>query len=1071
MFGRMLLYVFALFGLVAGQATITIDGLVNRTITTSGVMYGSVEPLVLMVVGTDAVVRCGSTLRAQFYGMVTTAVFTIGPPPFSFLFVDVSGVSTTLLFQWCGPGQAYATHDVMAVQAGVVPETHGRIVAGACPPSMLNDGDFSGVAMLVAGDRHACGMLYDGRVYCWGTNDLCQFGVGVPTAKPTTYAVLYPHFDDFIWLTANGGVTCGIRRVGDVVCWGMLRGVPAPNQPCETNGYARFGFGLGVTSSQSMSIGITRNGIAVTNNNHIYMVELSGVFGLPRSDWSLYSDYSITSQRGGVYWSQYPIWTVNLFTFKIYRGIVSHGDTAFGILDLQYGFIGWFGAGAPCDGLIETSYAGAGCFLAVSLGVVPPITTFYFPGGTVLLYDQLVYATTIRIFAPINASAYGFFYSTFYGAMMGVGANYDANSGAMTDGLPRSGFDCRNGGVCVMCSGRCYAFTRGRGHYCMFANTWVCAGDNLNGQLQFWAGALNNTGTFVSVQVVAGGDVTCSIIPLANRVRCVGVYGTGVVAFVGADVYAGFVDGSVARGLPAQASASFTGSDVTRLGIAVGGIPVYVTGRGGCFVEYAVACGNATYNFSASSSPRRYAIQCGPGLPMCVELQSCVVSDWAVHGDPVSTGVVVSISAGDTYTCRLLLNGIVECVGEVMTCGYILPVGGAYDMLEFNAVYTGGIGPIGRIASTKTTTCYVAQDGHAVACSGSTPVYRWCTPQTMFVATATDGMIIEDVWVGSSAVCYSEAVVPLTMTTTLRRVWCAGVTTPTNVLGYSGTLVGNVMRPTPVGQFGVRLLQNSTYAPLLFWGRVQMMLDMDGTADVGPCMVVGDARCMPIVFGVPQLVINRTMFCAGLLTSAAMIRNSISARYNGTGFSTFGGIVYDGGVVAVGGSYGNISCVVLKDGYAACVGQWDQPGVREWDRMAGVWGARYGRLWKVGNGRVARVAAGMRHVVLLTVDNAMYCIGDNGYGQCGRMYTNISSDGVAVSMSPSLALWPYTEAVDAATLIPVVVPVTVYDISLSAFIMSPLMFCGVGFMALAGILSYVCAYNIHRRFVWTVKQR
>jgi len=1046
----------------------TIDGAVNKTIVTSGTLYGSTDPLMLRVQASDGVVRCGSVLQAQFYGMTTVATFTLSQPPFSFFFIDVLGASVTLMFLWCGPGVTYATHDVIALQTGVVPETHARIVAGTCPVSMLNSGDFYGFIMIVNGDDHACGMHMDGRVYCWGMNDHCQLGVGLPTGTPIGRGVLYPHFSDFIWITANKGVTCGLRYGGDVVCWGMFRGDPSPNQQCETNGFSRYGFGLGLTASSGLAIGITSNGLAVTNENRIYLVDFSNEITQPTSDWTLFADYSVTLNRGGAYWSQYAVWASDLTKQGITNGFVAHGDTAFGIVDLRYGFIGWLGPDAPCGGLEQTSPLSSGCMLALSMTVPSAMIGSYVINGRFTMYGGIVYATKVRIFGPVRTGSYGFYYNTFYGQQMGVGDFYDANTGQMNDGLPRGGFTCLGGGVCSIGMFNFSSFSRGRGHFCLSNGTWVCRGDNVDGQLDYRLAIVSGIVGISAFQLAAGGDTTCYIVTPGYRVRCIGAYGTGVVRFVGSDVYSGYVEGSVVVGQPVSVQANVVGGWMQSAIVGVGGMSVQINARGGCFVEYQVACNNTVYNFSASAGPRRYAMTCG-NVPMCVELQTCVTNDWAVRGSAVSTGVVVGVSVGDTYTCRLLLSGTVECVGEVTDCGYILPLWNVYDMLEFNAVYTGNIGPIGQLASTGSTTCYIAQDGHAIACSGSTQSYHWCVPQSMFVAYASSGMIIEDMWVGSQGVCYSEAVVPVTALTSVRRVWCAGVSTSNNLLGYSGELVNGVMQPTPVGRFALRLMQNVSYMPLSFRGRVRMLLDMDGTAGVGPCVVVADARCMPIVFGT-SLRVNATMFCVnGVVTSASGIAKSISARYNATSFYTFDGQRYDGQVVSASSSYGNVSCVVLVDGYAACIGAWQQKTVQTWDRMAGVWGNRYGRLWKIGDGSISRVATGLRHLVLLTTDNVMYCIGDNGFGQCGHVYTNVSSDGVAVAMSPELSTWPYVASVMMLT--DVTTMPTVYDVSLSEFATSTLLFVGVVCILCALVISIGCSYAVHHRFVWSVKKR
>ena len=82
-----------------------------------------------------------------------------------------------------------------------------------------------GVQMVAVGNAHACALLGDGSVYCWGSNARCQFGTGLAAGNRVYTAVRYTWFADFEYLTANGDVTCGIRAnvTGlNVVCWHKL---------------------------------------------------------------------------------------------------------------------------------------------------------------------------------------------------------------------------------------------------------------------------------------------------------------------------------------------------------------------------------------------------------------------------------------------------------------------------------------------------------------------------------------------------------------------------------------------------------------------------------------------------------------------------------------------------------------------------------------------------------------------------------------------------------------------------------------------------------------------------------
>jgi alpha-tubulin suppressor-like RCC1 family protein len=71
---------------------------------------------------------------------------------------------------------------------------------------------------LTTGGAHACGLLNDGTVRCWGDNIAGQFGNGtlVSTTSPVNAAA------GFSWssITATYRGTCGITSANVAYCWG-----------------------------------------------------------------------------------------------------------------------------------------------------------------------------------------------------------------------------------------------------------------------------------------------------------------------------------------------------------------------------------------------------------------------------------------------------------------------------------------------------------------------------------------------------------------------------------------------------------------------------------------------------------------------------------------------------------------------------------------------------------------------------------------------------------------------------------------------------------------------------------
>jgi len=83
------------------------------------------------------------------------------------------------------------------------------------PVRIIGGLDFSSVA---AGDRHSCGALVDGRVYCWGLNLYGAIGDGSRFDQLAPVPVSAGHTFDS--LQAGSGVVCGVSGT-DGLCWGL----------------------------------------------------------------------------------------------------------------------------------------------------------------------------------------------------------------------------------------------------------------------------------------------------------------------------------------------------------------------------------------------------------------------------------------------------------------------------------------------------------------------------------------------------------------------------------------------------------------------------------------------------------------------------------------------------------------------------------------------------------------------------------------------------------------------------------------------------------------------------------
>ena len=82
----------------------------------------------------------------------------------------------------------------------------------------------SDVRSVVAGGRHACALLKDSTVRCWGANDEGQLGNGTTTAQaapiPVGNAKGTAPLSDVMALAAGDAFTCALMQDGTVLCWG-----------------------------------------------------------------------------------------------------------------------------------------------------------------------------------------------------------------------------------------------------------------------------------------------------------------------------------------------------------------------------------------------------------------------------------------------------------------------------------------------------------------------------------------------------------------------------------------------------------------------------------------------------------------------------------------------------------------------------------------------------------------------------------------------------------------------------------------------------------------------------------
>jgi len=74
------------------------------------------------------------------------------------------------------------------------------------------------VSVSASNGLHACALLDDGRVACWGNNGIGQLGDGGADGRP--YADYVMGLDDAVDVVTGIFETCAIRMTGELACWG-----------------------------------------------------------------------------------------------------------------------------------------------------------------------------------------------------------------------------------------------------------------------------------------------------------------------------------------------------------------------------------------------------------------------------------------------------------------------------------------------------------------------------------------------------------------------------------------------------------------------------------------------------------------------------------------------------------------------------------------------------------------------------------------------------------------------------------------------------------------------------------
>ena len=185
-------------------------------------------------VKSDRTVKCWGA--NAFYGQLGDGTGVNSPTP-----VSVSGISTATMVA-AGYYHACALLADGTVQCWGL-NSNGQLGEGDDSPSVANAPvsvlGISNATMVAAGMSHTCVLLADGTVKCWGDNSFGQLGDGTNDSSFTPVSV--SGISNATMVAAGMSHTCALLADGTVQCWGY-------------NGNGQLGYGGGGDSNVPVTV-------------------------------------------------------------------------------------------------------------------------------------------------------------------------------------------------------------------------------------------------------------------------------------------------------------------------------------------------------------------------------------------------------------------------------------------------------------------------------------------------------------------------------------------------------------------------------------------------------------------------------------------------------------------------------------------------------------------------------------------------------------------------------------------------------------------------------------------------
>ena len=147
------------------------------------------------------------------------------------------------------------THELQCWGTNTSGQLGNGTINQSATPITVNLGVGRTAMAVSAGSGHTCAILDDGKLKCWGSNNMGQLGVGDIDQRLTPTTVDLGAGRTAIKINSRGLNTCAILDNGQLKCWGW-----------NLNGQVGFGFTLSPWTPQVVNLGTGRTAIHIAKD-------------------------------------------------------------------------------------------------------------------------------------------------------------------------------------------------------------------------------------------------------------------------------------------------------------------------------------------------------------------------------------------------------------------------------------------------------------------------------------------------------------------------------------------------------------------------------------------------------------------------------------------------------------------------------------------------------------------------------------------------------------------------------------------------------------------------------------